>query len=182
MDVDVLLCLHLRRWPAGFGTCSPRRSRLTLAAEPAEVWRAEARGNGRARYCGRRGLPSARGKRPQNQSRAAGPGRFGFRRLRNEATFADLFVPVRERPLDFRSLSGVAQVTRGPNDLATQLIISVMGVLVTGALLCDECDGRQARRLGVGSSWGVSWTMAPMRSWRSSSPGAPSYSGSTRRG
>ena len=34
-------------------------------------------------------------------------------------------------------------------------------------VLCDKCGGRQAQRIGVGSSRAVSWTMAPMRSWRS---------------
>ena len=34
-------------------------------------------------------------------------------------------------------------------------------------VLCDTCGGRQAQRIGVGSSRAVSWTMAPMRSWRS---------------
>ena len=36
--------------------------------------------------------------------------------------------------------------------------------------LCDKCGGRQAQRIGVGSSRAVSWTMAPMRSWRFSPP------------
>ena len=29
---------------------------------------------------------------------------------------------------------------------------------IVGQVLCDECDGRQARRIGVGSSGAVSWT------------------------